>query len=103
VLNVRKLGALDGEPGLCLKQAWIIGAFSSGKESSKVIGLLLDLAWLYIRVAIETVWQDRRVRFLFWLLAVGIAIWRAALGHLSLDDVINDIVIGIIISVPFLR
>ena len=68
-----------------------------------MIRLLLDLAGLYVRVAATTIWRDKRFRFLVWLLAVEIAVWRAALGHLSLDDVINDVVVGIIVSLPFLR
>jgi hypothetical protein len=65
--------------------------------------LFLCMVWIYVRTLAEIAWQNRRFRFVIWLLAVGVAIWRAALGCLSLDDVINDIVIGIIIAVPFLR
>jgi hypothetical protein len=68
-----------------------------------VVRLVLDLAWLYVRVAVSTIWRDRWFRFWIWLLAVGIALCRMASGQMSLDDILNEILLGIIISMPFLR
>lgn len=93
-----------GGPGLGLsRQARIIGVlFASGKGVTDVIRLLLDLAWLYARVVAETLWEDDKFRLLVWLLAVAIAIWRMASGHLTADDLINEVVLGIVFSLPFL-
>lgn len=91
-----------------------------------MIRLLPYLAWLYIRALVETLWerhssrfvallvagllvlslteaswQDRRFRWFIWWLAVVIVRRRMATGQLSLDDIINDILIEIVISPPF--
>ena len=68
-----------------------------------MIRLGLELGWLYVQVAAEAAWEDRRVRFLVWFVATEIALGQMALGRLTPSDVLNDIVVGIAISFPFLR
>ena len=67
--------------------------------------LVLYLAWLHVQGIAKAIWQDRHRRFLFiaWLVALAFVNWRILSGHLSLNDVIIDILVGFIVSLPFLR
>jgi hypothetical protein len=63
------------------------------------VRLVISLAWLYLQVVATTIWEDERARLLVLLsLTVAIAIWRAALGRLSLDDIVNELLLGAISS-----
>ena len=65
--------------------------------------LLVDVSVLYLRVAAETIWEDRRIRFWVWVLAVEFIVWRVSEGDLRLVNIVEDIAIGLAISLPFTR
>jgi hypothetical protein len=48
-----------------------------------------------------TCWQDKRFRFLVRLVAVIIAILRLKSGYLTLDEVIDAVLLGLILTIPF--
>jgi hypothetical protein len=63
----------------------------------------IDLTWLQIRIVAITIWEDKRVRFLTWLLALGLTVWQAISGRLGFNDIVNEILLGFIFSMPFRR
>ncbi len=69
-----------------------------------MIGVVVSLVWLYLQVqiAVKALWQDKLICLLLWLVAFCIAILRIDSGHLTIEDVINSLLLGIIL-VPFLQ
>lgn len=70
---------------------------------AEALKLRVELAWLYICIVALTLWEKKWARFLVWLLCLGLTIRQMASGRLSLNDIINEIVLGILCSMPFLR
>ena len=68
-----------------------------------VVQLFLYCTWLYVRTLADILWQDRRIRFAVWLLAVAAVVWRFLRGRVTYEDVVNEILIDLVLSVPFLR
>lgn len=79
------------------------GLSSVQEEEAKMSRRVLDLAWLYVQETVTTIWRDKLPAFLIWLLAVAIGLSRVASGQLTIDEVINHVIVAIIIALPFLR
>mgnify|MGYP000459837509 CR=1 FL=1 len=66
-------------------------------------GLFLNLAWLYVRVVAETIWECKWVQRSVWAVAFGFLVRCLISGRLSIEEVVINIAIEIVLRVHLLR